>query len=280
MNEIDWYYATDQVSLRFYKLYHELFKDEYLEKLSLAAKNLYCFLVNRVSLSVKNGFIDNEKRVYVIFTRAEAAKLLSLTERSVIKVFKELETMNLIYEEKRGKGLSNLIYVGKLKVENKETDRSEKISCNITQNSNEWVKKFHTTKTDITNKDKIKTNLSEKVDDFLDIKTIKSRAKLDEFSEDKKEILGNILEKLYNAKNFKVGNEIISNEIILKKLEKITKENLLEVLEVVYNKKNLKNTMRYLMVVLFNSLDNNVKKIKRFEGRVYTDKEFEEFYDT
>ena len=52
----------------FYRIPKVLFSDPYFKKLSCEAKVLYGILLKRMDLSAKNGWQDNENRVYIIFT--------------------------------------------------------------------------------------------------------------------------------------------------------------------------------------------------------------------
>lgn len=283
MDEIKWYCANDKMETRFYKLSKVLFENnEYSKKLSLAAKVLYCFLVNRISLSIKNDFIDKDNKVYIMFTRQEASELLGITEKSVRCAFKELENMDLIYEKRRGQGKANVIYVGKLnalklkspRVQTGKIYRSKPVKITALDRKNLPGTNTNINKTDIN-----KTNQSEKGIEVFMLKDIKLKAKLNEFNDDEKEILEVIIDKLYYTKILKVDNKDIINEVILEKLKSLTKENLLTVLEVLYNKRDLKNKIGYGIKVLYNSLGCKNINLKRYKGREYTAEDFEALYD-
>lgn len=55
--------------------------------------------------------------LYLIYTRKEIQCKLNLSDKPVIRAFKELRDIELIKEEKQGFGKLNLIYIGKIEHE-------------------------------------------------------------------------------------------------------------------------------------------------------------------
>lgn len=99
----------------YYQIPQELFFNPfYKDKLSSDSKILYGFLLNRLTLSAKNNWFDENGTIYLIFTRKEVQNLLNLSDKTVTKAFKQLTDCNLIYEKKRGSTKPNYIYVGKI----------------------------------------------------------------------------------------------------------------------------------------------------------------------
>lgn len=90
------------------------FNTKYKDKLNSDSKILYGFLLNRLTLSAKHNWIDENGSIFLIFTRKEVEKLLNLSDKTVTKVFKQLKDCKLIYEKKQGANKPNLIYVGKI----------------------------------------------------------------------------------------------------------------------------------------------------------------------
>ena len=113
-----YYTATDVVTPDSFMMFpKELLKDKFTE-LSLDAKILYTVLLDRVSLSIKNQLVDVNGNVYVISKQTEIQELLGCAKQKVQKMFKELETFNLIDRKKQGSNLPDLIFVKKLSTEN------------------------------------------------------------------------------------------------------------------------------------------------------------------
>ena len=57
-----------------------------------------------MSLSAKNGWLDEQGRVYIIYTVREVQESLCCAEHKVVKLFRELEDIELIERKRRGPG--------------------------------------------------------------------------------------------------------------------------------------------------------------------------------
>lgn len=109
------YKANECFEHLYYQIPMELFfNTKYKDKLNSDSKILYGFLLNRLTLSAKNNWIDEDNNIYLIFTRKEVQELLNLSDKTVTKAFKQLKDCKLIYEKKQGANKPNLIYVGKI----------------------------------------------------------------------------------------------------------------------------------------------------------------------
>ena len=64
-----------------------------------------------MSLSAKNGWLDEQGRVYIIYTVREVQESLCCAEHKVVKLFRELENIDLIERKRRGLGRPSLVYV-------------------------------------------------------------------------------------------------------------------------------------------------------------------------
>ena len=109
------YKANECFENLYYKVPIELFLNPiYSLKLNSDSKLLYGFLLNRLDLSIKNKWLDENGNAYLIYARKDIEKLLNASDKTVTKAFKELSDCKLIYEKKQGRGKPNLIYVGKI----------------------------------------------------------------------------------------------------------------------------------------------------------------------
>lgn len=95
----------------FYKLPKALFSDDKYKDISTDAKVLYSLLLDRNGLSVKNGWIDSYGRYYQYFTIKECKEKLNFGHDKIIRLFKELETNELIIRKRQGKGKPSIIFV-------------------------------------------------------------------------------------------------------------------------------------------------------------------------
>ena len=125
------YKSNETLENKFYQIPQELFVNSlYKDKLNSDSKILYAFLIDRLSLSQKNNWKDSDNNIYLIFTRQEVQKKLNLSEKTVIKAFKQLSDVKLIADKRQGLGKPNLIYVGKIKhEENPEQENLQLQNC-------------------------------------------------------------------------------------------------------------------------------------------------------
>jgi len=107
----DYYTLNDSEQIRFYQLPKELVKHERFKGLSDSAKILYSLLRDRVSLSAKNGWVDELGRVYIIFTANEIMEALGCANQKATKSMSELQKIGLVESVRRGQGKPNIIYV-------------------------------------------------------------------------------------------------------------------------------------------------------------------------
>jgi hypothetical protein len=109
------YKANECFEHLYYQIPMELFfNPKYKNKLNSDSKILYGFLLNRLTLSAKNNWIDEDEKVFLIFTRKEVQERLNLSDKTVTKAFNQLKECKLIHEKKQGANKPNLIYVGKI----------------------------------------------------------------------------------------------------------------------------------------------------------------------
>ncbi len=109
------YRANECFEHLYYQIPMELFfNKKYKDKLNSDSKILYGFLLNRLTLSAKNNWVDEDNKVFLIFTRKEVQERLNLSDKTVTKAFNQLKECKLIHEKKQGANKPNLIYVGKI----------------------------------------------------------------------------------------------------------------------------------------------------------------------
>lgn len=98
----------------FYQIPKEILDSPYYKKLKSDSKLLYALLLDRLSVSMKNKWVDEDGNIFIMFSRKEAEEKLSLSDKTVTKAFKELTEVKLIHEKKQGFKKNNIIYVGKI----------------------------------------------------------------------------------------------------------------------------------------------------------------------
>ena len=154
--DLDYFYGQSSELFSFYRIPKLLFQDSRFQPLSTDAKTLYGILLDRMSLSARNGWLDKAGRVFIIYTVQEVQDSLGCADKKATKLLRELEEYGLIERKRRGLGKPDLIYVknfssesSKLRFLNRDNDDSgvvqntlqdpAKLRCNKTdKNKTEW----------------------------------------------------------------------------------------------------------------------------------------------
>ena len=180
----DYYYGVEAEQFSFYRMPKLLITDERFKYLSNDAKLLYGLMLDRMSLSMSNHWLDKENRVYIIYTAEQIMQDMNCSNNKCAKILAELDSkkgIGLIERHKRGLGKPDIIYVKNFitleveEVNNNQVNEKKEQNNNINigfsemQNLNvqTWEKhisgdenntsqkmgKIHTNNTDINNTD-------------------------------------------------------------------------------------------------------------------------------
>ena len=111
MMNFDYFYGEQSESYAFYRTPKVFFTDERFRGLSSDAKILYGILLDRVSLSSKNGWLDEAGRVFVYMTVSSIEEALGCAHQKACGLLQELEDFGLIEKQKQGLCKPTKIYV-------------------------------------------------------------------------------------------------------------------------------------------------------------------------
>lgn len=109
-----YYYGIEAEQFAFYRVPRLLIKDKRFRNLSSDAKLLYGLMLDRMSLSMKNGWLDEENRAYIIYTVENMMEDLGCSKPTCVKIMRELDSekgIGLIEKKRRGLGKPDIIYV-------------------------------------------------------------------------------------------------------------------------------------------------------------------------
>lgn len=109
--KFNYYYGSEADQFSFIRIPKIMLIDKVFQTLSMAAKVLYGVLLDRMSLSMKNNWFDEENRVYIIYQIGEIMEDLGLTKKKAMDLLQELEAFGLLEKKRRGHGLPNILYV-------------------------------------------------------------------------------------------------------------------------------------------------------------------------
>ena len=112
--------------LSFYRIPKLLFTNDFFKALSTDAKVLYGLMLDRMSLSIKNKWIDEGGRAYIYLTVEDTMEMLNCKKNKAIDTIKELEAesgLGLIEKKRQGQGKPTIIYVKNFMLEGAEIIR-------------------------------------------------------------------------------------------------------------------------------------------------------------
>ena len=112
--KFDYYYGVESEQFSFYRVPRLLIKDGRFKGLSSDAKLLYGLMLDRMSLSMKNGWLDDKNRAYIIYTIENIREDLGCSKEKAVKVLAELDAakgIGLVEKIRRGLGKPDIIYV-------------------------------------------------------------------------------------------------------------------------------------------------------------------------
>ena len=108
----DYFYGAQAEQFSFYRVPKVLFTKEQFKQLSAEAKILYGIMLDKLDLSVKNKWVDEKGRVYIIYTIEQIMADMNCADQKASKLLDELEKKcGLIERKRQGLGKPNLIFV-------------------------------------------------------------------------------------------------------------------------------------------------------------------------
>lgn len=131
------YKANECLENTYYQIPKELFINPAYTSISSDSKLLYGLLLDRLSISIKNNWVDKDGNIYLIFSKKEAQEKLNLSDKPVTKVFRQLNEVKLIHEVRQGFKKNNIIYVGKINhIDNEKFTNQD--TENVRSNKNKY----------------------------------------------------------------------------------------------------------------------------------------------
>lgn len=108
--DLEYYYGKEAEQFTFYRLPKALITDPRFKDISNNAKLLYGLMLDRMSLSARSGWFDDENRVFIKYALKSIMEDLNCSKMTAVGLLKELQGIGLIDVEQRN-GLANIIYV-------------------------------------------------------------------------------------------------------------------------------------------------------------------------
>lgn len=109
-----YFYGNQADAFSYYRIPRALITGREFRHVSTDAKLLYGLLLDRMGLSSRNGWFDNQGRVFIYYTLEEIQEDLNCGRDKAMKLLAELDTprgVGLIERVRQGQGRPTLVYV-------------------------------------------------------------------------------------------------------------------------------------------------------------------------
>ena len=135
--QFDYFYGNEAEQFTFYRIPKILITSQFFKKVSDSAKLLYGLMLDRMSLSIRNGWLDDDNRAYIFFTTNDVMEQMCCGTEKATKMLAELDSekgIGLIERVKQGQGRPAIIYLKKFyDLEDKDTTSQSSTSKNENQ---------------------------------------------------------------------------------------------------------------------------------------------------
>lgn len=202
----EYFYGEQADQFSFIRIPRILLKDDLFSSLSIQAKILYSVLLDRMSISMKNGWLDEENRAYIIYQISEIQKDLGFSKKKSMDYLTELEKFGLVEKKKRGFGLPSIIYVKSFLVQKNDARSVE------TGTSEGIIHGFRSIKMG-TSGENTTGSRSVEMSTFEVSKSHLRGAENDTSEVPKSTPLMNYTNKSYTNKNYTKSNHILSSQV-------------------------------------------------------------------
>ena len=267
---LDYFYGQVGELFSFYRIPKALFLESRFQNLSTDAKTLYGILLDRMSLSAKNGWLDEQGRVFIIFTIEDVKRALCCADNKATKLLRELEEFGLIERKRRGQGKPSLVYVKNFssdlsneRVQNRENHESgsPKNACQDPPKSR--CNKNKKSKTERNNTNPILSDELEKMKNRKLLEEYFSRSLeielLLRLYPDDEDTIYQIVDLLVDTCDSKrnlirIAGDDKPAEVVLSRLNKLNADHIRFVLDcLAANTSPIRNMKQYLLAALFNA---------------------------
>ena len=265
MEQNNLYTLTESEQFTFYRVPKSLFTRQRYAALSAEAKLLYGLLLDRMGLSVKNGWCDASGFVFIYFAQSEVMECLSCGHDKAGKLFAELELADLIARKKQRLCKPDKIYVKRIQPDIGKADiRAAKIpkTGSLVQGRPELVfpdsNDIKRIKTDLSDIDLSvcdrKDEIEETVKENLEYDILIQRASPEDV-EIINELISIILDTLRSTRaTIRISGSEIPAEAVRSRFLKLSAENIEYVLDrLKQNTSGIKNIRAYLLATLYNA---------------------------
>ena len=267
---LDYFYGQTGELFSFYRIPKALFQEQRFQSLSTDAKTLYGILLDRMSLSAKNGWLDEQNRVFIIFTIEDVKRSLCCADNKATKLLRELEEFGLIERKRRGLGRPSLVYVknfsadsSKTRFQNRENHESggfksasqdpAKPRCNKTDKNNTEMNETYPFNSEETDGMSQREQLEKYFSQSLEVELLLR------LCPDDKDIIYQIVDLLVDTcatkrKMLRIAGDDRPAEVVRSRFMKLNADHIKFVLKcLAENSSPIRNMKQYLLASLYNA---------------------------
>ena len=267
---LDYFYGQTGELFSFYRIPKALFQEQRFQSLSTDAKTLYGILLDRMSLSAKNGWLDEQNRVFIIFTIEDVKRSLCCADNKATKLLRELEEFGLIERKRRGLGRPSLVYVknfsadsSKTRFQNRENHESggfksasqdpAKPRCNKTDKNNTEMNETYPFNSEETDGMSQREQLEKYFSQSLEVELLLRLCPDDE------DIIYQIVDLLVDTcatkrKMLRIAGDDRPAEVVRSRFMKLNADHIKFVLKcLAENSSTIRNMKQYLLASLYNA---------------------------
>ena len=272
------HYNGEAENYSFYRVPKILFTDTYFDRLSTDAKLLYGLLLDRMQLSLKNGWLDDAGRVFIYYTVESIMEALTCGNKKAGQLLAELDVkkgIGLISRVRQGLGKPDRIYVHKCIVPEMSIVQLKKCQNDMSadvQVTGQEMSDQHANNTEKNKTEKKETNLISSVQSVDDNAELEKRAVYREYFQKNccfdmlkesnpyhSEELDEILELLVDVccskqKTIRISGDDKPIEIVKSRFMKLTYDHIQYVMDCFeQNTTKVRNIKQYLLSSLYNA---------------------------
>lgn len=269
---LDYFYDYEAEQFAFYMVPKEIVEEEPFCNMSNGSKLLYSIVLDRVKLSRRNGWIDEKRRVYIIFTVEETQRIMRCSKPTATKFMQELVKIGLVEKKRQGLGKPNLLYVKNFvrKGKNSNFKRFNNLTSGSTESEHQEVQESNGINNNQINPDFINTDPffpsapkevgqkdgmseREKIKHQIEYDCLRQRYRAEQLDE----LVEIMLEVMMNrSPTIKIGRDAeYPTSYVQERLSKINAMHIERVMDgIADNRTQVYNTRAYLLATLFNSV--------------------------
>lgn len=154
---------------RFYQIPKVFFTSENYKNLTNDMKIAYAILRDRLNLSIKNNWVDEDGNIYFVYSNEKLMEILNCKKEKLTKIKKGLENDGLLIQKRRGLNKPNILYLMKPIVTERDIYKIEKEKNDVELYGEKEVRKSNTNDTDFNDIDFNDTENND-MNDLNDIK--------------------------------------------------------------------------------------------------------------